>query len=56
MDEDVVDFVREFAEARNPMGVICHGPRVLVEADAVESRTLTSYPSLETDIRNAGGG
>lgn len=55
MDEDVVSFVREFAEARKPMGVICHGPWVLVEADVVEGRTLTSYPSLRTDIRNAGG-
>ena len=55
MDEDAVNLVGEFAEAQMPLGVICHAPWVLVEADAVEGRTLTSYPSLQTDIRNAGG-
>jgi protease I len=55
LDDDAVSFIREFAEATKPMGVICHGPWTLVEADVVEGRTLTSYPSLETDIRNAGG-
>jgi protease I len=54
-DEDAVEVVGEFAEERKPMGVICHGPWVLVEADAVVGRTVTSYPSLQTDIRNAGG-
>jgi len=38
-----------------PIGVICHGPWTLVEADVVDGRTLTSYPSLQTDVRNAGG-
>lgn len=55
MDDGAVSFVREFAEATKPMGVICHGPWLLVEADVVDGRTLTSYPSLQTDIRNAGG-
>lgn len=54
-DGDAVSLVREFAEATKPMGVICHGPWTLVEADVVGERTLTSYPSLRTDIRNAGG-
>lgn len=54
-DGDAVDFVRELIEAEKPAGVICHGPWTLVEADVVEGRTLTSFPSLQTDIRNAGG-
>jgi protease I len=54
-DEEAVGFVRAFFEAGKPVGVICHGPWTLVEADVVKGRTLTSYPSLQTDIRNAGG-
>ena len=54
-DSDAVDFVRRFVEAGKPVGVICHGPWTLVEADVVRGRTLTSYPSVRTDIRNAGG-
>ncbi|NKS86880.1 DJ-1/PfpI/YhbO family deglycase/protease [Rhodococcus hoagii] len=54
-DEKAVAFVREFVEADKPVGVICHGPWTLVEADVVRGRTLTSYPSVRTDIRNAGG-
>src|SRR3954451_19675572 len=54
-DENAVHFVREFAEPKKPMAVICHGPWVLVEAGVVRDRTLTSWPSLQTDIRNAGG-
>ncbi len=54
-NDDAVSFIKEFADERKPMGVICHGPWTLVEADAVVGRTLTSYPSLKTDIRNAGG-
>jgi protease I len=50
-----VAFVRDFVEAGKPVGVICHGPWTLVEANVVRGRTLTSYPSLRTDIRNAGG-
>ena len=48
-------FVRSFFEAGKPVAVICHGPWTLVEADVVRGRTLTSWPSLRTDIRNAGG-
>ena len=55
MDPDVVGFVQEIFRAGTPVGVICHGPWTLVEADLVRGRTLTSYPSLRTDIRNAGG-
>lgn len=54
-DEDAVGLVREFSSANKPMGVICHAPWTLVEADVVDGRTLTSFPSLQTDIRNAGG-
>lgn len=50
-----VDFVRSFFESGKPVGVICHGPWTLVEADVVRGRTLTSWPSVQTDIRNAGG-
>ena len=54
-DENVVSFVREFSRAGKPMAVICHGPWVLVESGAVRGRRVTSWPTLETDIRNAGG-
>ncbi|HEX5848104.1 MAG TPA: type 1 glutamine amidotransferase domain-containing protein [Rubrobacter sp.] len=54
-DEDAVNFVHSFFEQAKPVGVICHGPWILVEADVVRDRTLTSYASLQTDIRNAGG-
>ncbi len=54
-DPDVVRFVQDIFKAGKPVGVICHGPWALVEADLVRGRTLTSYPSLRTDIRNAGG-
>jgi len=53
-DEDAVRFVRSFFEAGKPVAAICHGPWTLVEADVVRGRTLTSWPSLRTDIRNAG--
>jgi protease I len=55
MDEQAVQFVRSFFEAGKPVGVICHGPWTLVEADVLRERTITSWPSLQTDIRNAGG-
>ena len=55
MNEDAVRFVRSFFEEGKPVGAICHGPWTLVEADVVRGRTLTSWPSLRTDIRNAGG-
>ena len=54
-DEDAVAFTRVFFEAGKPVAAICHGPWTLVEAGVVEGRTLTSWPSLQTDIRNAGG-
>ncbi len=54
-DKDAVRFVKEFFLAGKPVGAICHGPWMLVEADVVRERTLTSWPSLQTDIRNAGG-
>jgi protease I len=55
MDERAVQFVREFMLANKPVAAICHGPWLLVEAAAVAGRVLTSWPSLRTDIRNAGG-
>jgi protease I len=55
MDPDVRAFVQDVFRAGKPVGVICHGPWTLVEANLVRGRTLTSYPSLRTDIRNAGG-
>ena len=55
MDPDVRAFVQDVFRAGKPVGVICHGPWTLVEAGLVRGRTLTSYPSLRTDIRNAGG-
>jgi protease I len=54
-DLAAVEFVRAFSEAGKPVAAICHGPWTLVEADMVRGRTLTSWPSLQTDIRNAGG-
>jgi protease I len=55
MDSRAIGFVRELFSAGKPVGVICHGPWTLVEADLVRGRKLTSWPSLQTDIRNAGG-
>ncbi|HLH14315.1 MAG TPA: type 1 glutamine amidotransferase domain-containing protein [Solirubrobacteraceae bacterium] len=55
MDRRAIEFVREIFSSGKPVGVICHGPWTLVEADLVRGRTLTSWPSLQTDIRNAGG-
>jgi len=54
-DENAVAFVRDFFEAGKPVASICHAPWVLVEAGVVRGRTLTSWPTLQTDIRNAGG-
>jgi protease I len=55
MSHDAVRFIRSFFEHGKPVAVICHGPWTLVEAGVVRDRTLTSWPSLQTDIRNAGG-
>jgi protease I len=51
---EAVQFVKDFFTAGKPVGVICHGPWTLVEADVVKGRKLTSWPSLQTDLRNAG--
>jgi protease I len=53
-DSDAVRLVRRFFDAGKPIAAICHGPWLLVEADIVRGRTLTSWPSLQTDLRNAG--
>jgi deglycase len=53
-DENVVSFIREFARSGKPIGVICHGAWTLIEADVVDGRRMTSWPSLQTDLRNAG--
>ena len=55
MDDAAVGFLRQWTGAGKPVAAICHGPWTLVEADAVRGKTLTSWPSLQTDIRNAGG-
>jgi protease I len=55
MNPDAVRFVKHFLEHAKPVAAICHGPWMLVEAGAAKGRTLTSWPSLKTDIRNAGG-
>lgn len=54
-DRNAIRFVQAFFAARKPVAAICHGPWMLVEADVVRGKTLTSWPSLKTDIRNAGG-
>ncbi len=54
MDDDAVAFVRDFVSSGKPVAAICHGPWTLVEADVVRDRTLTSFPSVRTDLRNAG--
>jgi protease I len=55
MDADAVGFVTRYAQSGRPVGAICHGPWTLVEADVVRGKTLTSWPSLHTDVANAGG-
>ena len=54
MDEDAVAFVKEFMESGRPVAAICHAPWTLAEADVLRGRRLTSWPSLQTDLRNAG--
>ncbi|MGA8331376.1 MAG: type 1 glutamine amidotransferase domain-containing protein [Mycobacterium sp.] len=54
LDDSAVSFVRDFVTSGKPVAAICHGPWTLVEADVVAGRTLTSYPSIRTDLRNAG--
>ncbi len=55
VDDDVIKFLQDYFATGKPVGVICHGPWTLVEADLVRGRTITSYPSVKTDIVNAGG-
>lgn len=55
VNEDAIKFIKSFFEQHKPVSAICHGPWTLVEAGVVEGRKLTSWPSLKTDIRNAGG-
>jgi protease I len=54
MDKTAVDFIRSFFDAGKPVAAICHAPWSMIEADVVRGRTLTSWPSLQTDLRNAG--
>jgi protease I len=54
IEKNVVEFVRAFAETGKPIAAVCHGPQLLIEADAVEGRTLTSWPSVRKDLENAG--
>ena len=54
MNEPAIALIRAFADAGKPIGAICHGPWLLVEADVVRGRTVTSWPSIRTDLRNAG--
>ena len=55
VDETAVSFIRDFVASGRPVAAICHAPWTLIEADVLRGRTLTSWPSLQTDIRNAGG-
>jgi len=54
MDTRAVQFVRAFFDARKPVGAICHGPWTLIDACVARGRRLTSYPSIKTDLKNAG--
>lgn len=54
IEKNVVEFVRAFAETGKPIAAVCHGPQLLIEAEAVEGRTLTSWPSVRKDLENAG--
>ena len=54
MQDSAVDFVRAFSRAHKPIAAICHGPWTLINAEAIEGRRMTSWPSLEADLRNAG--
>jgi protease I len=53
-NKDAVAFVKEFAKQGKPIAAICHGPQLLIETDCIRNCTLTSYPSLQTDLKNAG--
>src|SRR6185503_19644201 len=55
MNSRAVEFVKHFVDSGKPIAAICHGPWTLIEADGIKGRTVTSWPSLQTDLRNAGG-
>ncbi|MES2327526.1 MAG: type 1 glutamine amidotransferase domain-containing protein [Pseudomonadota bacterium] len=55
LHSNVIELIRDFDDQEKPIGAICHGPWLLVEADLVDGRTVTSWPSIRTDLRNAGG-
>lgn len=54
LDEAAIDFIRDFVRSEKPIAAICHGPWTLIDAGAVDGRKMTSWPSLKTDLRNAG--
>lgn len=54
MNKDAIDFIRQFAQSGKPTAAICHGPWTLIEADVVRGKTVTSWPSVRTDLKNAG--
>jgi len=55
MESRVIDLIEDFDEAEKPIAAICHGPWLLIEADIVDGRTVTGWPSIHTDLENAGG-
>ncbi|MBV7257916.1 type 1 glutamine amidotransferase [Pacificimonas sp. WHA3] len=55
VEDDAVSFVRDFFNSGKPLAAICHAPWLLVEADVIKGRNVTSYPSIRTDVKNAGG-
>lgn len=54
MNEEAIEFVRSFFKDGKPVAAICHGPQLLIEADVLQGREMTSYPSIKTDLKNAG--
>lgn len=54
IDDDVVGLVRDFGRTGRPIAAVCHGPQLLIEAELVNGRTMTSWPSVRTDLKNAG--
>lgn len=54
MNDEAIDFVRSFFKDGKPVAAICHGPQLLIEADVLQGREMTSYPSIKTDLKNAG--
>ncbi len=54
MNKEAVEFAKDFLESGKPIAAICHGPQLLIETNLLENRTMTSYPSLQTDLKNAG--